>query len=427
MKTYMPTYRDKKTGKKKKCSHYYLTFVDNRQIRRRLPAYSDKRATETLGIQVQNLLDSGGVLNQEQKRWFAGLIPKVRDKLIEFCLVDERSTSNHLVTPLTEHLRVFCESLAADNRKPYYIKQTGSSIRRILNGCKLKVWSDIDGNNVKVFLAKGRGPEGYGERTYNSHLRAFKMFCGWLKSERGLSPDPMGGHKLIKQVNFRKVRRPLKPDEIKLLLKATIAGKMHHNMTGCERSLIYCLATETGARFGEIKKLKVSSFNFDANPCTVRIDADCKGKKPDDLLLFPETAAAIQKCLSNKEPQDTAFNMPHRANAANMIRKDLAAAGIEYRDAAGRDVDFHSLRHSYCSNLALAGVHPTVAQKLARHSSIEITMRYYTHVLHESEVSAIDALHDLSYACQKHVQKQTTMDSSGQKNRDNDTKTRLSA
>ncbi|UCF16598.1 MAG: tyrosine-type recombinase/integrase [Phycisphaerales bacterium] len=80
-------------------------------------------------------------------------------------------------------------------------------------------------------------------------------------------------------------------------------------------------------------------------------------------------------------------------------------AQIEYTDASGRDIDFHALRHSFISHLALAGVHPAVAQKLARHSSIELTMRYYTHVLHKSEVEAIDALRGLSNASQKDVRR----------------------
>jgi integrase len=62
---------------------------------------------------------------------------------------------------------------------------------------------------------------------------------------------------------------------------------------------------------------------------------------------------------------------------------------------SGRDCDFHSLRHTFVTNLALAGVHPVVAQKLARHYNIQLTMKYYTHVLHKSEVEAINALQNL--------------------------------
>ena len=41
--------------------------------------------------------------------------------------------------------------------------------------------------------------------------------------------------------------------------------------------------------------------------------------------------------------------------------------------------DFHALRHSFISNLVRAGVSPKVAQQLARHSTIALTMDRYAH------------------------------------------------
>ena len=40
----------------------------------------------------------------------------------------------------------------------------------------------------------------------------------------------------------------------------------------------------------------------------------------------------------------------------------------------------HELRHSYLTNLAQAGVHPSLMQKLAGHESVETVMKIYTHV-----------------------------------------------
>ncbi|MFH5804676.1 hypothetical protein [Alienimonas sp. DA493] len=39
---------------------------------------------------------------------------------------------------------------------------------------------------------------------------------------------------------------------------------------------------------------------------------------------------------------------------------------MAYRDAAGRVLDFHALRHTFVTNLARSGVHPKHAQALAR-------------------------------------------------------------
>jgi len=54
------------------------------------------------------------------------------------------------------------------------------------------------------------------------------------------------------------------------------------------------------------------------------------------------------------------------------------------------------LRHIFISRLAKAGVHPKVAQDLARHSDIKLTMNRYTHTVLEDQVLALDKLPSLS-------------------------------
>jgi integrase len=49
-------------------------------------------------------------------------------------------------------------------------------------------------------------------------------------------------------------------------------------------------------------------------------------------------------------------------------------------DDAGQVFDFHALRHQFITNLARAGVAAQVAQTLARHSTITLTMDRYSHV-----------------------------------------------
>jgi hypothetical protein len=63
------------------------------------------------------------------------------------------------------------------------------------------------------------------------------------------------------------------------------------------------------------------------------------------------------------------------------FRADLKAAGIsDKKDAQGREVFFHSLRHTLATNLARGGVAPRVAMELMRHSEMRLTMSTYTDV-----------------------------------------------
>lgn len=50
--------------------------------------------------------------------------------------------------------------------------------------------------------------------------------------------------------------------------------------------------------------------------------------------------------------------------------------------------DFHSLRHQFITDLVASGANPKIAQTLARHSTITLTMDRYTHVgLHDLTAS----------------------------------------
>jgi len=72
-------------------------------------------------------------------------------------------------------------------------------------------------------------------------------------------------------------------------------------------------------------------------------------------------------------------NSPHKAwwkTGAKMLRQDLAAAGLLYRDAEGRVFDFHAMRSQFGSDLDRAGVSLARAQRLMRHSTPFLT-KYY--------------------------------------------------
>ncbi|WZO99340.1 tyrosine-type recombinase/integrase [Isosphaeraceae bacterium EP7] len=68
--------------------------------------------------------------------------------------------------------------------------------------------------------------------------------------------------------------------------------------------------------------------------------------------------------------------LPLPDKGADMLKLDLAAAGIAYKGQGGLVFDFHALR-CQCATLAdQAGVSPRVVQKLMRHSTLELTGRY---------------------------------------------------
>lgn len=398
MKLYKPTYSDK-SGNAKKCQHWYIGFTDNRGKRRRLPAFSNKRSTLRAAEKIEELMSSGGVLSPDLQRWIENIPDKMRSSLVKFGLIDNRRISNHIGKSLTKHLSDFHNGLLAKGNGEPYVKQTTSLIKSIFKGCGFETYSDIDANEVYTFLADMRSDEGTGQRTFNYGLKAVKHFAKWMIIERRATENPLEHLTCVTQTEKRRQRRALSIEEQVKLLKAAENGRKHHNLTGHERYLVYKLALQTGLRANEIRNLTASSFDFDNRTVTLT-GAYTKNKKLAVLDLKRDTALELKSFLSHKMPGAKVFAVPNQP--AKMIKADLIEAGIDYKTEEGQ-ADFHGLRHSFITNLARAGVHPSDAMALARHSTITLTMDYYTHVKRESLKGIIDAQPDLTIGQNKKV------------------------
>ncbi len=166
----------------------------------------------------------------------------------------------------------------------------------------------------------------------------------------------------------------------------------------CETCEDVGLGAETGLRRKELQSLKVSSFDFKAGMVRVNC-AYTKNKKTAVVPLRSDTAAELQSFFAGKMPSVKALGgtyKPLTNKTADMLKADLADAGIPYVDSAARYADFHCLRHTTGSLLAASGVHPKVAQSIMRHSDINLTMPLYTHTLRGQESEAVKSLPDLS-------------------------------
>jgi integrase len=160
-------------------------------------------------------------------------------------------------------------------------------------------------------------------------------------------------------------------------------------------------ALATGLRASELRSLTPSSFDLrDLGKARVAVEAAySKHRRRDVLPIRRDLAEAIARFTEGRPPAEPLFpDLPQRT--AEMLRVDLdnAKPWIPYCDAAGRRVDFHSLRTTYITRLARAGVPPAVAKELARHSTITLTIDHYTDVAEGDERAALDRLPALPQA-----------------------------
>ncbi len=196
--------------------------------------------------------------------------------------------------------------------------------------------------------------------------------------------------------DVRLVRRPATGDELRKFLAVTSTGKPFRGLTGGDRAILYRVAVETGLRASELASLTTSSLDLDARIPTITVAASyCKRRRLDVQPIRQEVSDALREWLRLRHAEVLQFDGTSSLKlwpgtwfekAAKMLQRDLEAAGLEVETEDGR-IDFHCLRGTFATNLALAGVSPKATQELMRHSDINLTMMTYTN-LRISDVAA---------------------------------------
>ena len=357
---------------------WYIDYKDADGTTKRAPGFRDKQATE------QHASD----LEKQAEQVRSGYKPREYE---------------HLTRPLKEHLLEFKSHLLTKGTSEEQAQQVYSRALVIVGGCRFVLWSDIQANVVQEFLAKLRQgtqeQRGISAQTSNGYLQAFKSFCKWLQAEGRAPGNPVAYLQGMNvKVDRRHDRRALSLAECRKLLVTATAGPPRLGMAGPERALLYRTALESGLRAGELKTLAVGSCELTGNVPTLTVRAGySKHRREDVQPIPPALAGVLQGHIGDLPPEELVFkSMPRIDNLSKMLQADLKSAEIPYRDAAGRVADFHALRHTYITNLALAGIHPKTAMDLARHSDINLTMARYSHTVLKDQARALSGLPELT-------------------------------
>jgi integrase len=238
-------------------------------------------------------------------------------------------------------------------------------------------------------LRRGRGIS-----TSNHYLTALKGFTRWLVRDGRMPFDPLASvTRLNPAADVRVIRCALPPEQFAALVAAARAGKPFRGLDGADRAIVYTTAANTGLRASELASLTPASLDLDADPPTATVAAAYSKRRRKDVIVLRTDLAEMLRAYAEGRPRNKPLwpgSWPD--DGAEMVRLDLAAAGVPFMDKEGRVYDFHALRHQFISDLAAAGVHPKVAQDLARHSTITLTMDHYTHLGARDHAAALEKL-----------------------------------
>ena len=189
-------------------------------------------------------------------------------------------------------------------------------------------------------------------------------------------------------------RAPFTPEQIGDLLKATDAlARQDKENEAMWREWRTCILVGffTGARLGDAVGMTVGHFDFDQHTLKMRPQKTSRMKRDLIIPLHPNLEAHVLD-LPRENAKDVLCptlaqrKVSGKYGLSIQFHRIIAKAGIvqetiEARGKAGHSFNkftFHSLRHSFVSTLANAGIAPDVRQLLAGHSD-ERSHAVYTH------------------------------------------------
>jgi integrase len=353
---------DKARGKAGKYTAWWYSSDGRRKSR---VAYTDRAAS--LELARRNEAEAG----------------MVRDGLLDAGALTRRDADRR---PIAGHVEDYRRHLLAKGDVAKHADATASALRRLLADAGVGALGELTADRIQAAL--GRWKAVRSARTVNHALGAVRAFARWLHDCERLKDVPRGIGGLTPypaKSDRKRVRRALTEVELERLLAAAECGNpfllKRVGISGPERAKIYLLAMATGFRVGELASLTPESFRLEGEAPSITVAAaySKRGKRSgrDDVQPIRRADAdRLRGWLAGKPPGVPVLTLPTRTAA--MLRVDLEAAGIPYRDAAGRVVDFHALRATYITHLVRAGVNPKLVQRLARHSTITLTLDTYT-------------------------------------------------
>lgn len=228
-----------------------------------------------------------------------------------------------------------------------------------------------DIERVKAKWLKTRKPS-----TVNRRLAYLKTMFGKAVRDGLTERNPVGSGRVKMLRESPPPERFLSDDEEADVLP--LLGPMER--------LAVVVALHTGLRISEQVERQRSECSLARGVISI---PDAKGGGRQEVRLGPNARAALEELLASHDspwlfPDSTGQNHVNRGVLSRRFSRALAKANI-------KGVRWHTLRHSFISRLVIMGENIIVVQRLARHKSLAMTLRY-AHLAPDHTQQSLDRL-----------------------------------
>ena len=213
-------------------------------------------------------------------------------------------------------------------------------------------WSTITRDDIDAYL-EHQVAQGLKATTTNRQLAAISAIYRYFQRQ-GLRVD--------NPCQYESRRKT--PQTIPATLSAAHIAKAYQRAHGVRKTLLGLLAT-TGARIQELLDLNFEDIDFEE--CTLHING--KGSKERIVKTTPEVLKTLRDIKTQLCASGRIFYISQRY-ARYMIYEALAPY------CKGKNLNPHTIRHTFATELAKAGENTAAIAKVLGHSHIETSQKY---------------------------------------------------
>jgi integrase len=170
-------------------------------------------------------------------------------------------------------------------------------------------------------------------------------------------------------------------------VRALTVAESKRLINACDPELrpLVVAALQTGARYGELGRLKVGDFNPDSGTLAIW---QSKSGKPRHVVLTGEGAAFFALLTAGRDPGEF---MLRRADGGAWGRSNQQHRMLDAckRAKITPPIGIHGLRHTWASLAIMAGMPLQVAARNLGHVDITMVQRHYGHLAQDYVTEAI--------------------------------------
>ncbi len=309
-----------------------------------------------------------------------------------------------------EYSKLWADYIGTVRRESTHDRYQELLRNHVLPVFETKRLNEITRGDVRDFLVSKlnaktmKDKEGYSRATMCVLRDVLSGVFNFAVDEEIISVNPMTGITKRLELNRKDYKPEIHPLTMEELAKFLSVCQTHYS----EFYPFFLMAARTGMRLGELLAVQWGDIDFNSSFIWVRRSyrrgriTATKNGKDRKVDMSGQLAATLKRLRVQRKKEalrgglgempELIFHTEARPIEQNYIRRVFKRA---LKKAELREIRLHDLRHTFASLLLTQKETPVYVKEQLGHSSINITVDIYGHLIPGSNKKAVDKLDDL--------------------------------